>query len=140
MGFGVESETCVLGEVRVRLAGTDAGKGICGWALRDVAATELDGLPTERSGRQPPAAAPAHPNGVAAIDHVVAITPDLGGSVAALDAAGIELAPIREEPTPAGVVIGTNEPTARLQMAQDFIAAIGKHRHWTRGFQEQAPA
>ena len=98
LGFGVESDTCVLGEVRVRLAGTDAGKGICGWALRDVAATELDGLPTERSGRQPP----AHPNGVAAIDHVVAITPDLGRTVAAVEAAGIELRRIREEPTPAG--------------------------------------
>ena len=102
LGFGVESDTCVLGEVRVRLAGTDAGKGICGCALRDVAATELDGLPTERSGRQPPAAAPAHPNGVAAIDHVVAITPDLGRTVAAVEAAGIELRRIREEPTPAG--------------------------------------
>jgi catalase len=41
---------------------------------------------------------------------------------------------------PAGVVIGTNEPTTRLQMAQDFIAAIGKHRHWSRNAVEQVPA
>jgi catalase len=36
------------------------------------------------------------------------------------------------------VVIGTNEPTTRLQMAQDFIAAIARHRHWNRGVMEQA--
>ena len=45
-----------------------------------------------------------------------------------------------EGPAPAGVIIGTNEPTARLQLAQDFIAAIGKHRHWTRALIEQVPA
>lgn len=41
---------------------------------------------------------------------------------------------------PAGVVIGTNEPTTRLQMAQDFIAALARHRHWGRGLLEQVPA
>jgi len=102
LGFAVEGDTCVLGEVRVRLAGTDAGKGLCAWSLRDLAATELDGLPTGRSERQPPPAAPAHPNGVAAIDHVVVIAPELERTVAAVEAAGIELRRIREEPTPAG--------------------------------------
>jgi catalase len=45
-----------------------------------------------------------------------------------------------EGAAPAGVIIGTNEPTTRLQMAQDFIAALGKHRHWTRAGIEQVPA
>jgi catalase len=45
-----------------------------------------------------------------------------------------------DSPVPAGVILGTNEPTTRLQMAQDFIAAIGKHRHWSRGLVEQVPA
>jgi catalase len=45
-----------------------------------------------------------------------------------------------EGPAPSGVVIGTNEPTTRLQMAQDFIAAIGRHRHWARSMVEQVPA
>ena len=102
VGFAVEGDTCVLGEVRIRLAGTGAGKGICDWSLRDVAATELDGLPTGVSEREPPPSVPTHPNGVAAIDHVVAITPDLERTVAAVEAAGIELRRIREEPTPAG--------------------------------------
>jgi catalase len=43
-------------------------------------------------------------------------------------------------PAPAGVVLGTNEPTTRLQTAQDFIIAIGKHRHWGRALVDQVPA
>lgn len=102
VGFAVEGDTCVVGEVRVRLAGPDAGKGLTGWSLRGAEATELDGLATTRSDREPPAAAPAHPNGVAALDHVVAITPALERTVAALQGAGLDLRRIREEPTPAG--------------------------------------
>ncbi|RYF16781.1 MAG: catalase [Comamonadaceae bacterium] len=45
-----------------------------------------------------------------------------------------------EVPVPAGVVVGSNEPTTRVQMAQDFIAAIGRHRHWGRALVEQVPA
>lgn len=43
-----------------------------------------------------------------------------------------------DAPPPPGVVVGTNEPTARVQLAQDFIAAIGKHRHWLRAVDEVA--
>lgn len=102
VGFAVEGETCALGEVRVRLAGTDAGRGIIGWSLRGAGGTELDGLPSADSERPPPAAPPAHPNGVARIDHVVAFTPALDRSVAVLQAAGLDLRRIREQPTPAG--------------------------------------
>ncbi|HUR88600.1 MAG TPA: catalase [Ramlibacter sp.] len=31
-----------------------------------------------------------------------------------------------------GMIVGRNEPPARAQLAQDFIAAIAKHRHWAR--------
>ena len=48
--------------------------------------------------------------------------------------------PGNDAPAPAGVVIGTNEPTTRLQMAQDFIAALARHRHWGRQQIEQVPA
>lgn len=101
LGFTVADGVCVLGDVRVRLAGSGVGKGLCAWALREVASTDLDGLPTAASGRERPTAV-AHPNGIAAIDHVVAITPALERTVAALEAAGMELRRIREEPTPAG--------------------------------------
>jgi catalase len=60
----------------------------------------------------------------------------IGESAEILRAAGF----VGEGTAPAGVVLGTNEPTTRLQMAQDFIAAIGKHRHWTRAMVEQIPA
>jgi catalase len=39
-----------------------------------------------------------------------------------------------------GVIVGTNEPTTRVQMAQDFIAALARHRHWGRPDLEAVPA
>jgi hypothetical protein len=101
-GFEVGDDTCVVGEVRIRLAGLDAGKGLVGWSLREVEGGELDGLPTARSDRPPPERAPAHPNGIAAVDHVVAFTPALDRTVAVLEAAGLDLRRVREESTPAG--------------------------------------
>jgi hypothetical protein len=102
LGFAVEGDVCVVGDVRIRLAGRDAGEGLTGWSLRGVEAGDLDGLATARSEREPPDGAPAHPNGVAAVDHVVAITPVLERTVSALEGAGLDLRRIREEPTPAG--------------------------------------
>ncbi len=120
-GFEVEGETCVVGEVRIRLAGLDApsrgslsaksagkeprdftDKGLVGWSLRGVEGGDLDGLPTARSDRPPPGSAPAHPNGVVAVDHVVAFTPALDRTIAVLGGAGLDLRRVREEPTPAG--------------------------------------
>lgn len=128
LGFAVDGDVCRVGGVPIRLAGRAAGRGIVGWKLRGVASVELDGLPTTSAdspaaadpptgvpvadGRQPSAhadgsvddvaATAVHPNGVAAFDHVVAITPVLDRTVAALQAAGLDLRRIREEPTPAG--------------------------------------
>jgi catechol 2,3-dioxygenase-like lactoylglutathione lyase family enzyme len=90
-----------VGSVRLRFEGPAAGKGILRWRLRDLAATELDGLPTERSDA-PPAHGEKQPNGVVAIDHVVAFTPDLDRTTRALTAAGLDFRRLREEPTPAG--------------------------------------
>ncbi len=101
-GFAVEGDTCVVGEVRIRFAPGE-GRGLSGWSLRGLDSTELDGLPTSRSEGDPTrAGAPAHPNGVVALDHVVAISSDLDRTVAALEAAGLDLRRVREEPTPAG--------------------------------------
>lgn len=102
LGFSVEDETCAVGDVWIRLAGAGAGKGVTGWSLRGLKAVELDGLPTTRSDRQLPGENPVHSNGVIALDHVVAITPALDRTVAALQSAGLDLRRIREEPTPAG--------------------------------------
>jgi len=102
LGFELDGDTCVVGDVRIRMVGLDAGKGLTGWSLREVEETELDGLQTTRSDRQAPSERPAHPNGIVALDHVVAITPALERTVAVLQGAGLDLRRIREEPTPAG--------------------------------------
>jgi hypothetical protein len=102
LGFEVDGDTCVVGDVRVRLAGLEVGKGLAAWSLREIETTELDGLPTTLSDRPAPAEAPAHPNRLTALDHVVAITPALDRTVGALQGAGLDLRRIREEPTPAG--------------------------------------
>lgn len=102
LGFAVDEGTCVVGGVRIRLAGSKTGRGLTGWSLRDAGSTELDGLPTSLSDRRPPTDAPTHANGIAALDHVVAISPDLDRTVAALEGAGLDLRRIREAPTPAG--------------------------------------
>lgn len=96
-----------LGTVRIALAGRDAGRGILGWSLRGVSSTELDGLATTTSHAPAPhAQAPEpnapHPNGITAIDHLVAMSPNLDRGVRALQAAGLDLRRIREQPTPAG--------------------------------------
>lgn len=101
-GFQVDGDTCVVGDARIRLVADDSVKGLVGWSLRDIEVTELDGLATARSDRPPPDEAQVHPNGVTALDHVVAISSDLDRTVAALRAAGLDLRRIREEPTPAG--------------------------------------
>jgi hypothetical protein len=103
LGFAVEGDAVRLGAVRLRLAGENAGRGIVGWSLRELASTELDGMPTTRAdGTETAGSSAEHPNGVVAIDHVVAMTPALERTVQALTDAGLDLRRIREQPTPAG--------------------------------------
>jgi hypothetical protein len=101
LGFRVDGDTCDIGTVRVRLDPA-AGKRVARWSLRGIDTDELDGLATAISTGALREAAPAHPNGVTGIDHVVAFTPDLDRTIATLEAAGLDLRRIREEPTPAG--------------------------------------
>ena len=100
-GFEVDGDICVVGDVRIRLA-PEEGRGLSGWSLREAVSLDLDGLPTTRSARPLPEPPPPHPNGIAALDHVVAISSSLDRTTTALEAAGLDLRRIREEPTPAG--------------------------------------
>ena len=43
-------------------------------------------------------------------------------------------------PAVPGVVLGKNDPPGRAQLAQEFIAAIARHRHWLRPNLEAVPA
>lgn len=101
-GFSVDSDAaCRIGGVGIRLLGY--GTGIVGWSLGGLPSycslDDLDGVPTRRSrpggdiGQRSGVAASApatHPNGVTAIDHVVLLSPDLGRTVAALAAIGVD--------------------------------------------------
>jgi hypothetical protein len=112
LGFAVHDKAVRIGAVRIALTGRDSGHGILGWTLRGVTSGELDGLPTTSSDHPsaaivsgqppPPVERPEHPNGVIAIDHIVAMSPALDRSVQALQSAGLDLRRIRELPTPAG--------------------------------------
>jgi hypothetical protein len=104
LGFALDGDACQVGGVRLRFAGREAGRGLVGWSLRAIPAdAQLDGLPTTPPvAAAPQADPPAHPNGITRLDHVVAITPALDRTVAALQAAGLDLRRVREQPTPAG--------------------------------------
>jgi hypothetical protein len=103
LGFTVVDCSCQIAGVHLRFAGEQAGRGIVSWSLRDILDTELDGLPTTRSTRpEPTELPPEHPNGVVAIDHIVAMSPAFERSVGAFTLAGLDLRRVREEPTPAG--------------------------------------
>jgi hypothetical protein len=104
LGLDVADDSCQIGEVVLRFSDPAATseRGIIGWSLRDALGIDLDGLPTTSSIRPTPAPAPAHPNGVLRIDHIIAASPDLDRSAAALQAAGLDLRRVREEPTPGG--------------------------------------
>jgi hypothetical protein len=102
LGFTVTQGVCQLGTVLIRLSGGEPARGIAGWSVRELSSTELDGLATTVSRRPIPPKAAAQPNGVVAIDHIVVMSPSLERSVSALQAAGLDLRRVREEPTPAG--------------------------------------
>lgn len=102
LGFDVHDGVCQIGAVRLRFLADEQQRGIVGWSLRDLADTALDGLTSAHSDQPTRAPARAHAIGVVSIDHVVAMSPALDRTVAALQAAGLDLRRIRDEPSPAG--------------------------------------
>jgi hypothetical protein len=90
-GFSVGSgAVCRVGGVGIRLVG--CGTGVVGWSLRGLppggAIDDVDGIPTRTSDADTGIPA-THANGVTAIDHVVLLSPDLGRTVEALAAIGV---------------------------------------------------
>jgi hypothetical protein len=94
LGFTVAGGVVALGGVRIRLGAR--GRGIVGWSLRDLReGQDLDGIDT-RVSHAPPAEPTEHAIGVTAVDHVVALTPDLDRTVTRLRAAGLDYRSTRE--------------------------------------------
>jgi hypothetical protein len=142
LGFTVEGDICQLGAVRLRFVGAPAAaatdaSGIIGWSLREAASAELDGLATTISQQPLPGPAAEHANGAFAIDHVVAASPELDRSIAALRAAGLDLRRVREQPTPAGAPrqaffrLGA-EILELIQEPEQVIARAGRRDHPAR--------
>jgi hypothetical protein len=103
VGFDVDEDGgCRIGTVLVRLREPAERTGIQGWSVRGLGSTDVDGLPTEPSDAPEREPAPVHRNGVRTIDHLVAFTPDRARTAAALEAAGLDLRRMRDEPTPGG--------------------------------------
>jgi len=88
-GFAVEDDAVVIGETTIRLIGTDGARGIRSAVVQGID-VEVDGLPFAPGPGAAPAEAPPHPNGVDAIDHLVAMSPDMDRTTAALEGAGLE--------------------------------------------------
>jgi len=107
-GFAVAGDRAAIGPVAIRLTGRpDEGqqRGITSWTVSNLAISDgsLDGLRTScrsevsADGAHPATGEPApHPNGVTGLDHVVVLTPDLERTIAAVEAAGLDLRRIRE--------------------------------------------
>ena len=103
VGFDVDEHgRCQIGTVMLQLLPGKFPRGLAGWSVRGLSTADIDGLPTESSDAPPRDPAPPHPNGVVTIDHIVAFTADRMRTVAALEAAGLEVRRMRDEPTPAG--------------------------------------
>ena len=98
-GFSVDAGSTRVGGVSIEFV--EGENGIVDWALTEVKAAGIDGLPT-RVGSPAVAAGATHPNCVVEIDHVVVATPSLDRTTAALEDAGIELRRIREGETGMG--------------------------------------
>jgi hypothetical protein len=94
LGFTVTDGVVALGGVRLRLGAE--GEGIVGWRLRGLDGShDLDGLPACPSHAPPPEPV-EHPIGAIAVDHVVALTPDLDRTTRRMRDAGLDLRRVRD--------------------------------------------
>lgn len=87
-GFTVTGDMLTVGGVTIHLAGSDGERGIRGWWLDGAVAADADGLahvPTPPA----PVAEVDHANHVTGVDHVVAGTPDIDRTTAALAELGV---------------------------------------------------
>jgi hypothetical protein len=95
LGFIVENGACWVSGIRHDLGAP--GRGVVAWTLRGTEG--LLELPTAGSGPEAAQPTPHHPNGVAALDHVVIATPNLGRTIEAFEAQGIGLRRTRDTGT-----------------------------------------
>lgn len=87
-GFSVTDGVVRIGHTAIVTVGTADGRGILEADVDDVHGA-VDGLPFSARPAEPSGPAPdPQPNGIVAIDHLVAMSPDMDRTTAALAAAG----------------------------------------------------
>jgi hypothetical protein len=95
-GDGTDGQaSLVAGGVRIQLIGDQGARGLLGWGLEPAWSAPIDGLlatapPTAGTAAGGADGAPRHPNGVAALDHVLVTSPDVERTTTALAAVGIQ--------------------------------------------------
>jgi hypothetical protein len=89
LGFTVERERVPVGGVQIELGGRGAGEGILAWSVDGLRSQVLPSFSAA-------GAAGEHPNGVLAVDHVVAVTGDMDATMAALAADGLRERRVRD--------------------------------------------
>lgn len=85
-GFSVQGDLLRLGRTTLRLTGE--GGDVRGWAIEGVS-HDVDGLAAVEAAAL--AESPPHANGIDSIDHVVVRSGDVERTVAAFEAAGLEV-------------------------------------------------
>ena len=121
LGFTVEGDRFTVGGVTIHLVGDDGPRGLLAWSMDPPVGEDVDGL----ASRPAPTPVPvvAHPNGVTAVDHVVAGTPDVDRTLAAL--AGIDLHPRRR----VDGIRGGDRTYAFLLLGTCVLEVIGPRAH-----------
>ncbi|MEO6496411.1 MAG: glyoxalase [Solirubrobacteraceae bacterium] len=94
LGFTVEDDRVLVGGVEIQLIGSAAGSGVLGWSVHGLHSSVLPAIDTVA----PMTGTVTHPNGVIAVDHIVAFTGNIEDTMAALAADGLEARRVREVP------------------------------------------
>ena len=88
-GFATHRGAVAIGDTTVRLLGAEEPRGIRSATVRGIR-HPVDGLPFASESSARGVEPSSHPNGVVAIDHLVAMSPDMDRTTAALTAAGLD--------------------------------------------------
>ena len=118
LGFAVEDGACWVDGICHRL-GAD-GKGVVAWSLGDIDGLRRCSGCDESKPTSTDRTADVHANGVVELDHLVIGTPDLARTVAALEAAGLQLRRTRDSDT-----YGTPMRQAFFKAGGTIIEVVG---------------
>jgi hypothetical protein len=88
-GFSVDGGVTRLGSTSISLVGDEEGRGILAAEVEGLVGA-IDGLRFAPSATSAPVGADEHDNGATHLDHLVAMSPDMDRTTAALTTAGLE--------------------------------------------------